>query len=54
MLTLKERKIETAEDTSPNWVLTNIQTQTAVVSPMSQHTLSPSLEKVPAAHPLSG
>ena len=42
-----KRDIETAEDTSPNWVLTNIQTQTVLWSPVSQHIWSPIWEKVP-------
>ena len=46
---LKQREIETAEDTSSNWLLTKIQTQTALGSPVSQHIWSPNWENVPGS-----
>ena len=49
MLTFLKKEIETAENTSPNWVLTNIQTQTALGSPMTQYIWRPSWEKVPGS-----
>ena len=49
MLTIKAKRSRTAEDTSPNWVLTNIQTQTALGSPGPQPIGRPSGEKVPGS-----
>ena len=49
MLTIKAKRSRTAEDTSPNWVLTNIQTQTALGSPGTQPIWRPSGEKVPGS-----
>lgn len=42
-----KRKTERAEDTSPNWVLTNIQTQTALGSPHDTAHLESQLGKGP-------
>ena len=48
-------EIETAEDTSSNWLLTKIQTQTVLGSPVSQHIWSSDWEEgSQAAHPLPG
>ena len=43
----KKRKIETAENTPPNRVLTKYQTQTVLGSPVTQHIWSSNWEKVP-------
>ena len=39
-------EIERAKDTSPYWILTNIQTQSALGSPMSQDIYSSNWERV--------
>ena len=46
---LKQREIETPEDISSNWLLTNIQTQTALGSPRTQHIWGLNWENVPGS-----